>query len=255
MRNLKLVFSKKKYILIACVLIVVVFILGYFIVSDLRQQKILRQEFNNLINSDLLSDKIIVEIKTKGNYSDVENKIKNYFKKISDNYNVISNYLLDENLINILSAKNIEEDAPKFEKSYKILKDTKENIDEAIKNINYLCDRNTVENLIDKEKERGAIYKIYKESILTDKQLNIFSNIKNEGQILSNKLIGFIDRVDVIIKLLEDDADYWYIDDEHLYFDSNKLLKKYNELTDELNNFVEKEFNDYVSKSIKYDEE
>lgn len=238
--------NKLKYILIFIGIILVIFIgvVGYLIVKDLEQEDILKKEIVNLSNKDLVTDNYDIEVKTTGDYAYIEEAIKTYYKKLADSVKVINNYLNDKDLINILSATNLESDRPKFENSYKILSETRDKSNQAMETIIDLCSEETIKELIDKKKIDSYSYDLYLELMYTEDDLKDLEKTKTEMQVVSDNLNKFLDKVEAMIKMLEANSDYWFIDEGQLYFEKDSLVTEYNNLYNDLNDFVNENFAD-----------
>ena len=243
--------KKLKYIFMFICVILVIFsvVIGYLVVEDLKQEDLLKKEIVNLTNKDLLTDNYDVEVKTTGDYAYIEESIKKYFKELADNIKLINSYLSDENLINILSANNLKNDGPKFEKSYKILKETKEKSNELFQTIIRLCDEKTIKNLIDKDKIDDYSYDLYLDLMYTEKDLEEIEKTRNEVQVIIDDLNVFLDKVEKMINMLEKNSNYWFIEDDQLYFKTDSLVKQYNDLYNDLNDFVDEKFSKYDDDS------
>lgn len=239
--------SKLKYIFIIISTLILIFaiIIGYRVIKDLEQEDILKKEIVNITNKDLLTDNYDIEVKTTGDYAYIEEAVKKYFKELSDNVKTINNYLNDENLIYILSAENLKNDGPKFEKSYKILKDTKDKTTSAIQRIIELCKEDTIKDLIDKDKVDDYSYDLYLELMYTKKDLEELKTTQIEIQTISNDLIAFLDKVEQMINMLSTNSDKWYIEKDQLYFETDNLVNQYNKLYKELNDIVKEKFSKY----------
>ena len=236
--------NKLKYILIFIGIILVIFIgvVGYLIVKDLEQEDILKKEIVNLSNKDLVTDNYDIEVKTTGDYAYIEEAIKTYYKKLADSVKIINNYLNDKDLINILSAPNLESDRPKFENSYRILSETRDKSNQAMETIIDLCSEETIKELIDKKKIDSYSYDLYLELMYTEDDLKDLEKTKTEMQVVSDNLNKFLDKVEAMIKMLEANSDYWFIDEGQLYFEKDSLVTEYNNLYNDLNDFVNENF-------------
>ena len=76
-----------KWIIITVAIIITSFLAlcGYWVIEDLKQEEILKQEIINYSHKNLESDDFTVIVKTKGDYAYVEEAIKKYYKELSDN--------------------------------------------------------------------------------------------------------------------------------------------------------------------------
>lgn len=233
---------KKNLLFIGALILVLAIIIGYITVKDSKQKEILKKEVVAVTNKDLLKDNYDIEIKTTGDYAYIEKVIKRYFKKLSNNIKLINNYLTDEDLIYILSAKNLKNDGPKFEKSYQTLKNTKDTITTAMQEISDLCNEDTIKSLIDKKKINSKHYELYLELMYNKKDLEELKNTKDQIQTTSDNLVTFLNKVEQMINMLEKNKDYWYIENEQLYFETDNLVNQYNKLYNELNTFIKEKF-------------
>ena len=71
-----------KRVILAIVAIVVVLatIIIYFVVKDLQQEELLKQEIVNYSNKNLGTDDFPIVVKTTGDYAYVEEAVKKYYK-------------------------------------------------------------------------------------------------------------------------------------------------------------------------------
>lgn len=242
--------SKKKktfkaiLFIIGIILVIGVGMIAYLVVSDLKQEDILKKEIVNVSNKDFLKDDFSIKVKTTGDYAYIEEAVKKFYKELSDSIRVMNKYLNDENLINILSADNLQADGPDFVSSYQILKEVRENSTGAIQKIVSLCNEDTIKSLIDKEKVDDYSYELYLQLMYTEDDLKEFAETKVEMQTLSTNLNLFLDKVEEMLNMLEENSNYWTIDDGQLYFDSDTLVDEYNKLYNELNQIVIEKFSD-----------
>ena len=86
-----------KWIIITVAIIITSFLAlcGYWVIEDLKQEEILKQEIINYSHKNLESDDFTVIVKTKGDYAYVEEAIKKYYKELSDNIKGMNKYLMD----------------------------------------------------------------------------------------------------------------------------------------------------------------
>lgn len=228
---------KKKTILKYLTFILIVsisIIIGYTFTNNKRQEKILKKELINLVEKDLSKDNYNVKIKTKGEYAKVEKKLKKHYKELSNNIKIINSYLDNQELVNILSLDNIKNNAPNFEKNYNLIKDVKDNLNSSLSIVIKLSSEETIKEMLDDKKV---------EYIKDD--LKELKNINEENKIIVDNLNIFLDKVEVILNLLKNNTDNWYIKDNELYFKTNKLVNEYNNLYNDLNTFVKDKFSKY----------
>ena len=243
--------QKSKYIFMSIGIILIIFagVISYLVINDLRQENILKQEIINLSNKDLLTDNYDIKIKTSGDYGYIEEAIKNYYKQLSNSIKIINNYLTDEDLIQILSATNLKNDGPNFNSTHKVLTETRKKTNDAMTTIINLCNEETIKKLINKDKIDNYYYELYLNLMYTKDDLKELITTKNEMQTISDNLNVFLDKVEAMIKVLEANSDYWFIEDNQLYFEKTSLVTEYNNLYNDLNEFVSEKFSNQKSSN------
>ena len=230
---------KKILIILGVIIALIVAIIIYFVVTDLKQEEVLKQEIVNLTNRDLSEGNFDVIIKTTGDYAYVEEAIKKYYKELSDNIKEINKYSNDEELTNILSVNNLQNDRNGFIKSRRIIKDAKTKIVGSIENISHLCDEETIKNLLDKEKVDEYYINLYNKLMYTKDDLKELKETKEEMEKTSKYLTEFLDKVEEILNFLDKNNNSWFIENEQLYLKESNLVEEYNKLYRELQAMVD----------------
>lgn len=238
-----------KLILIFVGIIVTIFVLliAYIVVVDLRQEDILKKEIVNLSNKDLLTDDYKIEVKTTGDYAYIEEAVKKFYKELSDSVKNMNKHLNNDELINILSAENLKNDGPNFNKSYQTIETTRTNLTTSLQIIANLCKEETIKNLIDKEKVDEYSYELYLQLMYTEDDLKSFAKTNKQMEELSANLNLFLDKVTEMLKMLEKNNGFWEIENNELYFHKDSLVNEYNKLYDELNQIVKEKFSNSTS--------
>ena len=240
------------FIIISLVVVIVLIIIsyiGYQINYHNEQVSLLREEIVLIQELDLFESTYEIDTKTSGDYAYIEESIKAYYKDLSTNIKTIYAYLNDENLIQILSAKNLKYDGPNFGDSFKILTNTRENINMTMNNIIDLCNEEKIKNYLDKGKVSNYYYNLYIELMYEEEDLEMLNNTQKEMQEIKDNLSIFLDKVEGMLNMLKTNKNFWYIKDEQLYFETNKLVDDYNNLYNELNTFVIEKFSKYKNNN------
>lgn len=217
-------------------------IIIYFAVKDLKQEEVLKQEIINYSNRNLAVDQFPVDVKTSGDYAYVEEAVKKYYKALSDNVKAINSYLNNDKLTKILSIPNLIADRPDFTMSRTTIKNTKRKLEKAIGNIDSLCDEKTIKNLIDKEKfdDDEYYYDLYLQIMYTEQDVKEFAQLKKEMETLSQNLNQYLDKVDEILKFLQENDKLIRYEQNGMYFNSDESLSTYKKLLSELDEAVSK---------------
>ena len=234
--------KKKILIFIGVIVLIVVALVAYTVVSDLKQEEVLKQEIVNVSNKDILTDNFEVEVKTTGDYAYVEEAVKQYYKDLSDSAKKINYYLNDEELTNILAPENLEKNRPDFAESKELLNEVRQNTTDALNKISDLCEEETIKNLLDKDKVDKYYIDLYEDLMYTDKDLKELQETKQEMDTLSKNLNIFLDKVEEMLTFLETNNNYWYIENNQIYLETEALVEEYNNLYNELNKIATENF-------------
>lgn len=222
--------------LIIGIIIVVILIIGIAVSAisfgkfDKEQVKLLADETNKLLETDIEKDEIDLEIKTKKNYAIVEKSIKEYLLKLKNIYVATQEI---ENQINpneIFSAQNIEE--KDFSKVDEIIKDYKEKAEENMDEYkNIIKEENILDNINNKNISGKEEYYVdlYKTVMLSDSMKQKFETLGNQIERQKDGVIEKLNNIEKIKKFLEENDKYWEIKDEKIQFNSvNKITEYYN---------------------------
>lgn len=237
-----------KWIVIIVVIIVIAFLglCGYFVVNDLKQEEILKQEIVNYSHKNLESDDYTINVKTTGDYAYVEEAIKKYYKELSDNIKEMNNYLSDDEFMRLLAPNSLAKDRPNYANSQNKLKVTKDNLNKNLEAINKLCDEKTIKNLIDKEKldDYDYYYDFYLKLMYTEKDKESLKSVQKQMDTILKKLNEFLDKASEILVFLEKNDSTIQYEDNKIYFNSTTALNEYNKLVGELQ-VIAKSFTSY----------
>lgn len=227
---------KKIVITIFVILGILLGLIIYAAIQDLKQEEILKQEIVNYSNLDLANDDFSIHVKTTGDYAYVEEAVKKYYKKLSDNVKTLNKYLNNDKFTTILTVENLATDKPDFAQSHTTIRTSKEKISKSIQNISDLCDEKTIKTLLDKDKldDEEYYYDFYLKLIYTDQDKKDFEKLKQETSELSKTLTEFLDKVDEILIFLENHNSKIQYTSEGLYFSSDQDFNEYKRLTIEL---------------------
>lgn len=240
---------KKILIGIGIIISIIVCLFGYFIYQDFKQEDVLKREILLLSNKDFLNDNYSVTIKTSGDYAYVENAIKKFYKRLSDDIKSVNYYINDDELLDILSIDNIKKDGPKFNNSYQVLNRSRDKIGKALDDIILLCNEDNVKNLLDKDKVSDYYIDFYRKLMCTEDDLKDFREVRENMEELVKNLDSFFDKIKEILDMLVQNEGSWVIENEQLYFDDSDLVDKYNRLYGELKDIASSKFgSDYSFK-------
>ena len=126
---------KKFFLVFIFILLDMGILIGYLVVKDATTLNNLKNEVDELTKMDLTKDRFNTKIKCSGNYGVIEKTIKgfldDYALSLKDTMKIVD----DPDFTTLLSYDNYKSDGPKFEKSFKYIKENRELFND---NINYL---------------------------------------------------------------------------------------------------------------------
>ena len=230
--------KKPKRIWLKIIIVIILLftvIIGYFVYTDLKQEELLKTEIQEYISRDFTKDDFTVDIKTTGDYALVEAAIKTYFKGLSDIAKDVEKQENDQEFINILTIENFKNDGPNFIVTLKKISDVRSSFEENINKFVNMCSEEYILSLITKYDELDSYYiDLYKELMFAKVDLKSIENIKKEMIELKDTFSIFLDDCYNMIIFLKNNKGKWLIEEDSIVFDSDELLKEYNNLTQKL---------------------
>lgn len=230
--------SRVIFTVIVMMLIISCFVLGK-VFSDLKKENEIKKEIKTIVqvfgteNTDDDDVNAILErrIYSKGNYGEVEDAIKNYYK---DLYSYLKNitFLMDEdNFINYLTPKNISEDGPTFSKSINNLQTTKAQLNDKYTEFDNQLNKETKQISYVFSRDIDSYYKnLYLEFISNYTPSNLTIDMKEKY----DKTLKLIDLYNEAFAFLTANAAHWQINDDVLTFDDTVLYEGYKKITDNI---------------------
>jgi len=226
--------KKKIRIIVAIVVLAIIGVIGYFASADLAQGVTLRKEISVIAGLDITKDTIDMEIKTKGDYAVVEKTIKEYMNTYSITCKEVMAILEDEQMAEILSAYNYENDGPDFVKSKEYIQTTRTNFNEKI---NLLIDMTTEEMMKAAIEDKGLdenFKDLYNELMLGEELKVDLEEAKQSLEQSSITINNILDVQEKVINLLIENKGKWEVEDEQIVFNSQTLVNEYNEFINSL---------------------
>lgn len=230
--------KKKILIGIGIVLLLIVGILGYIVITDLMQEKKLKNELNE-INEMANSQNINIEeiyqrldrTITKNDYAEVEKAFKNYLKDNFDNSIKIAEILNDEKIVTILTTNNYLEDGKDFVETKKYIENTKNELEECKqKYLDFFTEEKAMSYINNKGLDDYYI-NLYKNEFVGDIENS------NEDDTVENSINEIIEILNIsqqVIDFLVEKQNNWKIEGENIIFNNQTLSDQYNELLNKL---------------------
>ena len=215
-------------------------IVGYYVYDGLKTEKMLDDEFSKIeyiINRDGISnntlDIMLNNYVSDGEYLQVEMAIKNYFKDFLNECRRLEDLYTNYELNRVLYLDNFDEDAPYFETSKKIITDAQVDFTSIQKNLTDYFSKEKIMSYIN-DYDLSWYYVDYYENMTIDE--NIIDENKEEIDSSIEYVLAVLNAYNNYFTFLSDNANYWSIDEEYIYFDNDDLLEEYNHLLDIIEN-------------------
>lgn len=230
--------KKKVLIIIAIIVAIIVGIITYMLITDLNQESKLKDELNyldslvNVENIDLDKiDEILNRTVTKDDYQVVEKAYKSYLSDSFDNIVTITNIINDEQLTNVLTVENYQEDGPDFVVSKEYLETSKEVLINSKTNYYSLLSEEKAMSYIDAEGLDSYYIDLYKDELLGDIET------ESADQTIANSIDDIINIIDISLEalnFLSENKESWIIQNNQIVFDNQDLTDEYNRIIDKL---------------------
>ena len=226
---------------IASILIVILLIIclvggGYlFNGFGKKQTKLLTEETNKILQADITTENIDLDIKTEKNYAIVEKAIKEYISELKNIYVEINEMNTNINPNNIFSAQNMQDKDLKEVES--IIDEYKEKNQNATKELEELLTEEKIAENINKRnitKRKDYYTNLYNTIMTSDamkKQYNLLEEkIKDEKSKLTEKM----NQISKISEFLKKNSDAWTIKDDKIQFNNLNRMTEYYSLINKL---------------------
>lgn len=232
---------KRILIVIGILLLIFACLIGYFVYDDMKQEKILDEEINTLLELNLLEDDVDTKIVTRDQYAVIEKTIKDYIKDYSDNYKLFVNSIYDFNFEEMFTATTFATDGPDFIESKGKLSKLQDNVTTSLDKLVEMASEDYIMNLISNKKLDDYYIEIYKNYMFGENINNFYDEIEENISDINNlnKYLNlFFDDCYAIYDFLSSNRNNWYVEEETntVYFTIDSLVNKYNEL---LNKVIE----------------
>lgn len=228
--------KKKILIIIVIVAIIILGLITYFVISDLRQEEKLKSELNELsqlsnaenIDMDKVNEKLNTVV-TKDDYAIVEKAFKDYLSDSFENSLEIANILNDEKITQSLTPENYKNDGPEFTNTKEYLTQTIEQLEYCKNKYNeFLTDEKAMSYINDKNLDDYYV-NLYKDEIVGD-----LSNTDKTVENSINEVISLLKQSENIIDFLIENKNNWDIENDNIVFDDTDLAREYDDLVSQL---------------------
>ncbi len=230
---------KKKILIVLLIIIIIALIgVGYFVFTDMQQEKKLKTELTELselsnaqnIDIDEINNRLD-RIVTKGDYAIVEEAFKTYLRENFDNSIKIANILNDEKITTLLTVENYKEDGKDFNKSKEYITNTRTTLEDCKnKYIEFLTEEKAMSYINDKGLD-SYYTDLYKDEFVGD-----MSSASQDTTVQDSidEIIKLLNTSEKVFNLLSENQNSWELDGENIVFDNENLSNQYDELINSL---------------------
>jgi len=232
--------KRRKLIMIPIIIMIIVaFFIFFRVFKDLNMESKIKKEINEVvqifgtenIDSDDINTILDRRLIKNGEYAELEDSIKTYYKDLYDDIKNLTFLMDDSNYGNYLSSDNLIDDGPSFVKSKNNLVTAKSQLNDCYDElINQLTDENEILSYI-KDKKLNNYYNNLYLDIINEYTPN---NLEDDITTKYKKVLNNIDVYNDIFDFLVTNKGHWSIQNDVITFDDSILLEKYNELTNKL---------------------
>jgi hypothetical protein len=225
----------KKGIIITCVIVLILLIgmgiIGAMIGIETSQRVLLAEEVTRLSKMNLLTQTIDVEdIKTTGKYAKIEKTMKTYLNQFAESAQKLMELIEDEKLMNMLSAKNYEEDGPEFTKTTAFITEMKDKISNTANEATYYLQENAVNEYAKKQGLTEKEEELYLSLMFDEETKKDLQEVKTQMETQIQNLQDQLTTVQEIIDFLKQNKGKWEIQNNTILFHNYTLLNQYNSL-------------------------
>ena len=230
---------KKKILIVLLIIIIIALIgVGYFVFTDMQQEKKLKTELTELselsnaqnIDIDEINNRLD-RIVTKGDYAIVEEAFKTYLRENFDNSIKIANILNDEKITTLLTVENYKEDGKDFNKSKEYIINTRTTLEDCKnKYTEFFTEAKAMSYINDKGLD-SYYTDLYKNELMGDMDL---ASQDTTVQDSIDEVISILNTSEEVLNLLSENQNAWEIEGEKIVFNSESLSNEYDELINSL---------------------
>ena len=225
--------NKKVIVAIVIVVILIIGIVGgTFIFGNFNkeQTKLLTEESNKILQSDISKDNIDFNIKTQKNYAVVEKSIKEYISELKNIYVEMEELNSGINPNNIFTAQIMQDkDLKEIEG---IINEYKEKSQNCISELEEMLTEEKISENITKNNfsSRKDYYTgLYNTVMLSDVMKKQYNSLEEKVKDEKSELYDKINKIDKIKEFLEKNKDAWTIKDDKIQFTNlNRMTEYYN---------------------------
>lgn len=230
--------KKKILIGVGVVAAIVLIILAFFVILDVRQEDKLLKEADEIIEmtnqTDMNMDQIRAKLKrtvTKGDYGIVEKAFKQYMSDSLDNMEEMIQIMNDDTITKSLTVENYKEDGPDFTKTKAYLEETKQKLDNDKNKYYDFLSEEKADSYLDGKNLDAYYVELYQKEMIGD-----LENERKDKTIDNaiNEIVSLLNNSENIIDFLIENKNQWKIEQDHIVFATDALTSEYEDLADNI---------------------
>ena len=230
--------KKKILIGVGLFLVLIIGVIGYIVVSDLKQEEKLKdelEELNMLVNEENIDiDKVkemLNRTVTTGDYKVVEESFKEYLSDTFDSIFQMMDILNSDKLVSILTAENYQNDGPNFTETKAYITETKNKLEELKNSYYSFLTEEKAMSYIENKGLDSYYVDLYKDEYVGDME-NVSEDKTVEDSV--NQIIEILNVSEEVINFLSENSSSWHIEDNVIVFDTDELSNMYTELINKI---------------------
>lgn len=230
--------KKKILIGVGVLLVLIIGVIGYFVVSDLKQEEKLKNELdelNLLVNEENIDvDKVkemLNRTVTTGDYKVVETSFKEYLSDAFDSVFQIVDILNDDKLVSILTVENYQSDGPNFIETKAYITETKTKLEELKNSYYSFLTEEKAMSYIENKGLDSYYVDLYKEEYVGDMKT---ANEDKTVEESINQIIELLNVSEEVINFLTENSSSWHIEEDLIVFDTDELSNEYLDLINKI---------------------
>lgn len=230
--------NKRVIISISIVLFLIIgIVVGTYMFSGFskEQTKLLTDETNKILQSDIATENIDLNIKTNKNYAVVEKAVKEYVSELKNIYVEMVELNTGINPNNIFTAQNMSnKDLSEIDDIIKDYKDKSQNAIEDLEEL--LTEEKIAENINKREFSNRKDYYIdlYNTIMTSDSMKEQYNAIEEKIKDEKSKLTDKINQINKIAEFLKKNSDAWEIKEDKIQFTNLNRMTEYYSLLNKL---------------------
>ncbi|MBQ2836478.1 MAG: hypothetical protein IJE68_06575 [Clostridia bacterium] len=230
--------NKKTKIAIVILIALIIALIGlsyFYSQFNTLQLSLLTEEVNKILQTNLIDDKIDLNVKTEKDYAEVEKAIKEYLSHLKNIHVEMKELVLGINPNSIFSTENVQD--KKMDEIDNIIKEYKEKSQNLIKECEELVTEQEIlkstEN-IDVSVRNDYYINVYKEIMLSEVMQKQYQDLEEEVKNEKARLYEKLNKLEKIKVFLEENEDSWIIKNDKIQFTNLFRMTEYYNLVNQV---------------------